>query len=224
MKNNPNREVYVSALEYFKDDSEQNLLLKKALLGAMLTFILMLWVVFPSDTKAVQETVDGDQLIVHEFKFPEKPRQPEVRRILVRKSSIVIPCPYPDLPERSQEYQWESEERDPTDESGWIFEPTGDPIPVDGIKVAKPDCYYKPMPLYPDLARQVRLQGVVILQVEWDTNGIITKAKVLQSPGKQFGFDDAALDAVKKWKCNPATVGGRKVSVYGTVTVNFLLN
>ena len=70
----------------------------------------------------------------------------------------------------------------------------------------------------------MQLKGVVILQVIWDTNGRIRDAKVLSSPGKQFGFDDAAITAVKKWKCYPATVGGRKVEIYGTITVNFIVN
>jgi len=97
------------------------------------------------------------------------------------------------------------------------------PINADDIKVKLPECYYKTVPIYPELARRARVKGVVVVQAVWDTNGRVTNARVVSSPGKQFGFDDAALTAIKKWKCNPATVSGNKVEVYGNVTVNFTM-
>jgi len=201
-------------------------LLKKSLLGSMIFFLLMLWVVFPSGKDVIGSQGNVEDLVFKEITPPKPPKQqPKKRIVKVKMSSAVIPDPDPDMPEVTQEYAWEDTEEDPTDEEGWIYEPDGrGPIFADGINVKKPECYEKPLPLYPDLARKARIKGVVILQVVWDTNGRIRDAKVLSSPGKQFGFDDAAIGAVKRWKCYPATIGGRKVEIYGTVTVNFLLN
>jgi protein TonB len=215
-----------SSLEYMTGIHYDTSLLKKSLLGTCLFFLVMLWVVFPSGDNSGSGLSDKDDLVIKEFKQPPPPKQkPKTRKIRIKRESAVIPDPDPDEPEPTQQYAWADDEQDPMDEDAWVFVPDGrGPIFADGIKVKKPECYQKPLPLYPDLARKAKKKGVVVLQVVWDTNGNITNAKVLQSPGKQFGFDDAAIEAVKNWKCYPATVGGRKVEIYGTVTVNFILN
>ena len=38
-----------------------------------------------------------------------------------------------------------------------------------------------------------------------------------------MGLDRAALDAVEKWKFKPATLEGKPVKVFYTLTVNFNL-
>jgi outer membrane biosynthesis protein TonB len=38
-----------------------------------------------------------------------------------------------------------------------------------------------------------------------------------------MGVSEAATAAIQKWKYKPATLNGRPVSVYLTVTVNFTL-
>jgi protein TonB len=145
---------------------------------------------------------------------------------MIKTAEAVIPDPTPNAPEPASEYAWADENSEgPLGEADWVYDPGGDqgPINADGIKVKLPECYYKPIPIYPELARKARIRGVVVVQAIWDTNGRITNARVVSSPGKQFGFDDAALNAIKDWKCNPATVSGRKVEVYGNVTVNFTM-
>lgn len=52
--------------------------------------------------------------------------------------------------------------------------------------------------------------------------GNIADAHVIK--GLPMRLDNAALDAVRKWKFKPATLGGRPVAVYYTVTVNFQPN
>ncbi len=213
------------SLAYMTGIKTDNTLLKKSLLATIFLFMFMLWVVFPSEDIGAGKNADDD-FTVKEYTPPPPPKkQPKKKTVRVKKATAVIPDPTPDEPEPTQVYAWEQEEEDALDEESWTYSPEGrGPIFADGVKVKKPECYQKVLPKYPDLAVKARLKGVVILQVVWDTNGRIRSAKVISSPGKQFGFDDAAIEAVKKWKCYPATIGGRKVEIYGTVTVNFTLN
>jgi TonB family protein len=215
-----------SSLEYMTAIKSDNTLLKKSFLASILIHLIMLWIVFPSG--AGDEAIEAQEqdIIIKEFTPPQQKKKPPKRKkVMIKRSNVVIPDPTPDEPEVAQEYLWQKEDESPMDEIDWVYDPGGDqgPIRADGVRVKMPECYDKKLPVYPDLARKARIKGVVILQVVIDTNGRITSAKVISSPGKQFGFDDTALEAIKKWRCYPATLGGRKVAVTGVITVNFVL-
>jgi protein TonB len=76
------------------------------------------------------------------------------------------------------------------------------------------------MPLYPTLARDARVQGVVILEAVVDASGRVESARVLRSIPT---LDEAALDAVRQWRFTPALLNGEPVPVVMTVTVRFTL-
>ncbi len=75
-------------------------------------------------------------------------------------------------------------------------------------------------PVYPDIARAARVQGVVIMEVTVGVDGRVIDAKVLRSIPL---LDAAALDAVKRWEFEPTLMNGKPVSVIMTVTVQFTL-
>jgi TonB family protein len=75
-------------------------------------------------------------------------------------------------------------------------------------------------PVYPALARQAGVTGVVILEVVIDEYGDVAEGRVLRSIPL---LDEAALDAVKEWKYVPPQVNGAPGAVVMTVTVNFSL-
>lgn len=77
-------------------------------------------------------------------------------------------------------------------------------------------------PRYPELARKTKTQGMVILKATIDRSGRIVDAEILKDIG--FGCGEAALQAVRQWQYEPATLNGRKISVYLTITVNFQLS
>lgn len=77
-------------------------------------------------------------------------------------------------------------------------------------------------PHYPDLARRTKTQGVVILEAIIDRSGGIVDARILKDIG--FGCGEAALQAVRLWRYEPASLNGRNISVYLTITVNFRLS
>jgi protein TonB len=63
---------------------------------------------------------------------------------------------------------------------------------------------------------------VVILEAIIDKQGSVTDVRVLR--GLPMGVSEAAMDAIRKWKYKAATLNGRAVAVYLTVTVTFQLN
>jgi TonB family protein len=78
----------------------------------------------------------------------------------------------------------------------------------------------RPNPAYPELAKRARIQGVVKLQVKVKTDGSIEVQKILQG---EPVLADAAIDAVKRWRANPATINGTRVEIISTVTFDFEL-
>jgi TonB family protein len=58
-------------------------------------------------------------------------------------------------------------------------------------------------PVYPDLARKMNITGTVKIQVVVAANGAVKDAKVL---GGHPVLAGAALDAVRKWRFEPAAV------------------
>jgi protein TonB len=94
------------------------------------------------------------------------------------------------------------------------------PVRVGG-NIVPPVKTHNVAPVYPDLARQTKTQGVVILEAVIDESGIVTSARVLR--GKPL-LDQAAVDAVSQWKFTPARLNNEAIPVVITVTVNFTLN
>jgi TonB family protein len=78
-----------------------------------------------------------------------------------------------------------------------------------------------PHPAYPELARRARIQGVVKLQVKVKTDGSVEVQKILQG---EPVLADAAVEAVKKWRANPASINGMRVETISTVTFDFELH
>lgn len=76
------------------------------------------------------------------------------------------------------------------------------------------------LPVYPEEARQARIEGVVILAVRMDINGRVKNTKILKSIPQ---LDQAAKDAVKQWVYEPLLLKGKPVEVVFTVTVRFQL-
>jgi len=81
----------------------------------------------------------------------------------------------------------------------------------------------KKQPTYPESARKAKVSGQVILQVVVRKDGTVGDIQVLRSPGSKFGFDEAAIAAVKQWRYKPGLQNGKPVDVYFTIVVDFVL-
>ncbi len=107
-------------------------------------------------------------------------------------------------------------ERDPRNlrtSSEGLFHVSGD--------VRPPRKIMAPQPHYTVKARKKRIQGVVIVQTVIDKEGNVTDVKVLK--GLPHGLTETAVEAISRWKFEPATFNGEPVNVYYNLTVNFRL-
>jgi protein TonB len=75
-------------------------------------------------------------------------------------------------------------------------------------------------PVYPPLARQARIQGVVILQAQISKDGTIQNLQLISGHPM---LAPAAIEAVKQWKYKPYLLNGEPVEVDTQVQVNFTL-
>jgi len=75
-------------------------------------------------------------------------------------------------------------------------------------------------PVYTEIARQTRTEGTVVLEAVLDPTGSVTQLRVVRSVPL---LDQSALDAVRRWKYTPSSIGGRPVSVLMTITITFTL-
>ena len=76
-------------------------------------------------------------------------------------------------------------------------------------------------PVYPPIAVQARVEGVVILELLIGTDGSVRQSRVLRQNAL---LDGAAVEAVKKWKYTPTLLNGVPTEVLTTVTVTFNLS
>jgi len=93
--------------------------------------------------------------------------------------------------------------------------------PKPGEKVMPPQLVREVAPVYPEIARQARVEGAVILEATTDTYGQIASVKVLRSIPL---LDQAAVDALKQWVYEPMIINGKPQSVTFTVTMQFKLD
>ena len=75
-------------------------------------------------------------------------------------------------------------------------------------------------PSYPPLARQARIQGVVVLQALISKDGTIQSLQLISGHPM---LAPSAIEAVKQWRYKPYFLNGEPVEVETTINVNFTL-
>jgi len=96
----------------------------------------------------------------------------------------------------------------------------GDLVPLDE-DVIKPEIIKSPLPRYPLQARRRGIEGVVIINVLISETGDVLRAKVVNPSPEKKVLEEAALEAVKKWKFSSAMKDGQRVRVWMIVPVKF---
>jgi TonB family protein len=76
-------------------------------------------------------------------------------------------------------------------------------------------------PVYPELARNSRIQGTVRLRICVDNDGNVTSTKVVSGDPL---LTEAAQDAVRQWKYKPMLLNGLPAEPVTTVDVKFTLD
>ena len=87
-----------------------------------------------------------------------------------------------------------------------------------GGKIKPPIKMNDVAPVYPAIARNAGVAGVVIVEATIGSDGKVIDAKILRSVPL---LDQAALDAVRQWEYAPTLLNGVPVPVVMTVTINF---
>ena len=75
-------------------------------------------------------------------------------------------------------------------------------------------------PAYPQMARNQRVSGDVKIDALIDASGRVSTMKIISGPAL---LHQAAQDAVRQWKYQPATLNGQPAPMHLTVTVQFKL-
>jgi protein TonB len=88
-----------------------------------------------------------------------------------------------------------------------------------GVQSAR--CVNCPHPAYPQIAKQARIQGAVVLSAIIAKDGTIQKLTVVSSANPLL--TPAAMEAVKKWVYIPTILNSEPVEVITEITVNFSL-
>lgn len=99
----------------------------------------------------------------------------------------------------------------------------GDIAVAFGAGMVAPEVLFRIDPVYPELARRMRREGVVIVRAEIGRDGGVRDAVVALAQPANLGFEQSALDAVRAWKFRPAMLEGKPVAVLYHLTVRFRL-
>jgi TonB family protein len=83
------------------------------------------------------------------------------------------------------------------------------------VSVAKPE--------YPPVARRLRVEGVVEVEVLVDENGATSDARIVKPVRQDVGLNEAALQAARTARFQPATKDGVRVKVWFKLRVPFQL-
>lgn len=97
--------------------------------------------------------------------------------------------------------------------------PTGPAVLSRDLAVSCPE---RTPPAYPSISRRLGEEGKAVLRVELDESGQIDSAAVQTSSG-YARLDEAALTAVKHWRCKPAQRDGVVVRALALQPFNFVL-
>lgn len=98
--------------------------------------------------------------------------------------------------------------------------PAGAPAPAGG-RVQNPRLLTSVQPVYPPLAKKQGLEGEVTIEATIDATGQVGGMKVVSGP---VALQQAAMDAMRLWKYEPAKLNGQAVSMQTRVLIRFKLH
>lgn len=213
-------------LTFAREGREDRSRMRWAVGAAALVHLALFLLTFPHVAAVVEEPEPPDVLVLFPPRFKEPLPPPPSETLPPAQRQVPIPDPTPDLPEPIRppvELTPRIELADPI----LTGIPEAPPPPLEtgplrvGGAVAPPTKLFAPSPRYPEIARQAREQGLVIVEAVIDESGAVVRAEIVK--GLRFGLNEAALDAIRRWRFEPATLGGKPVAVVYNLTINFQL-
>jgi protein TonB len=220
---------YVPELDSHEEEEKKGLRLGIAL--AIAAHLLFFVVHLPDlGDKTYHIGTQDPVYVVQQIRFqPPPPAQQKTTKPQEKRKKIPIPDPTPDDPEPIVIEEVDLPETDLIDIDAMVGIPEGPPgIGADGTGpvalgggIKPPVKTYYPQPRYTEEARQAQVQGVVILEAVIDTEGNVSRVKVLK--GLPSGLTNSATETAKQWKFKPATLEGKPVAVFFVLTISFSL-
>jgi TonB family protein len=92
-------------------------------------------------------------------------------------------------------------------------------LPAQNTGDTQPSLIYRSEPAYSAEATRARVQATVILSVTVGEDGKARDIQIRQGAG--FGLDEKAVEAMRKWRFNPATHDGHPIAVPANIEMNF---
>ncbi len=148
---------------------------------------------------------------------PPKPKpieKPQPRQI-VAAAPIVAPTDYVAPPPPPK----------PEPAPAPVIEAPSMPMPAGPVALSSElavACPVRSPPMYPAISRRLGEEGSVVLRVELDEHGNVSTARISSSSGLAR-LDEAALAAVKAWRCTPAMRNGQPVRATALQPFKFVL-
>jgi TonB family protein len=99
---------------------------------------------------------------------------------------------------------------------------TGTGSSAKGISLTQARYRDTPKPIYPENARREGYEGRVVLRVLIDNQGKAKSVELNTSSGSK-ALDQAAIDAIKRWRFHPAYAGDTPVDSWVNVPIDFRL-
>lgn len=99
-------------------------------------------------------------------------------------------------------------------------QPPAPPPPGRVSRVMEGNLIHRVEPQYPPIAKQLGIQGAVIVKAVISREGSIEQAQVISGQGM---LSNAALDAIRQWKYRPYYLNNEPIEVETQITVNFIL-
>ena len=162
-------------------------------------------------------------------KYEEKPKAPEPQHTAPQPEPIVLAASTPKPPK-------------PMDLDAVVPVKLPEAIPATGgvSQLALPPAAQKPAPklapqpdvrtagylvqkvapVYPSMARNARIQGVVQMEIHISPEGKVDKIEHVNGPPLLVA---AAVEAVKQWRYEPAKINGKPIDMQTTIKMNFEL-
>lgn len=95
------------------------------------------------------------------------------------------------------------------------------PVVADFGSAQGPAFLRRVLPVYPELARRLGKEGRVVLRLHIDARGNLQRVEVVEGAG--FGFEEAAVAAVKQSSFRPAMVQGEPRACIARLPIKFAL-
>jgi len=200
-----------------------------ALVAAVLLHLVFFAINWPSFSGAVrQHEKDREVFVFPITHFELPPKRPLEERAKPPAKKIPIPEPNAQVPEPirvEEDLSWDQSMLDsnllPVVDipAPPAFDDAPHQLYSDGLQ--PPTILKKVDPVYPELARKIHYEGMVILELIISKAGSVESVKVLRD--EPYGLTDAAVDAAGQWLFEPSTLNGRPVRIRYQLTIRFNL-